>query len=114
MGAQSWNQKACSFTISNSMLLALPNVGAVAETLTITVAPGPTSFGNAMRWSLVHIRRPDLTFTGQPPSLAEKCTPSRTGFAPPAGQVWLPMLVSVALNVCVCPDVQVRGAWLRS
>ena len=114
MGAQSWNQNACSFTISNSMMLALPKVGAVAETLTTTVAPGPTSFGNAMRWSLVHTRRPDLTFTGQPPSLVVKCTPSRTGLTPPAGQVWLPRLVSVALNVWVWPDVQVRGAWLRS
>ena len=69
--------------------------GAVTLTETVADFPGARSVGRAKRWSLNQL------FQGNPGPEA-KCRPSRMGLLPPAGQVWLPVLVTVTGKVCVC------------
>ena len=63
-GAQSWNQNACSLTISSSSVLKAHVGGAVALTVTAALAPGATSVGRANRWSLSQVVMPDLNCAG--------------------------------------------------
>ena len=98
------NQSCCSLTICACSTPALVPDGALTEAVSVTLWPGGTSAGRAMRWSVSQPVEPGTT----------KCSPRRTGLLPPAGQVELPTLVSPIVMVRVWLTAQLSGTALVS
>src|SRR5437660_7015653 len=82
------NQNCCSLTIWYSSTRLPAVLGAMTDTGKVVVAPAARSAARLKRWSVYQVLAP------KPPPVLAKWTPRWTGLGPPAGQLWVPVLVT--------------------